>query len=169
MQRQSYQVKTVLEKKGARKKTFLAFKDSLGNPLSRSPLVYSLPGKWSDPETEQKVRFSQNHFGRNTHFRVIFDVLTRVSPPSYQSAHLRRVCGSAHVRRSPAAPKRQKERNSSCSRQNKSKASNLFPPSALPETRTIHMQAAERETGRSTGRLTDGQQDERIIPERGGR
>ena len=39
MQRQSYQVKTVLEKKGARKKTFLAFKDSLGNPLSRSPIV----------------------------------------------------------------------------------------------------------------------------------
>ena len=38
MQRQSYQVKTVLEKKGARKKTFLAFKDSLGNPLSRSPI-----------------------------------------------------------------------------------------------------------------------------------
>ena len=37
MQRQSYQIKTVLEKKGARKKTFLAFKDSLGNPLSRSP------------------------------------------------------------------------------------------------------------------------------------
>ena len=37
MQRQSYQVKTVLEKKGARKKTFLAFKDSLGNPLSRTP------------------------------------------------------------------------------------------------------------------------------------
>ena len=37
MQRQSYQVKTVLEKKGARKKTFLALKDSLGNPLSRSP------------------------------------------------------------------------------------------------------------------------------------
>ena len=29
MQRQSYQVKTVLEQKGARKKTFLAFKDSL--------------------------------------------------------------------------------------------------------------------------------------------
>ena len=39
MQRQSYQVKTVLEEKGARKKTFLAFKDSLGNPLSRSPLL----------------------------------------------------------------------------------------------------------------------------------
>ena len=39
MQRQSYQVKTVLEKKGARKKTFLAFKYSLGNPLSRSPRV----------------------------------------------------------------------------------------------------------------------------------
>ena len=38
MQRQSYQVKTVLEQKGARKKTFLAFKDSLGNPLSRSPI-----------------------------------------------------------------------------------------------------------------------------------
>ena len=37
MQRQSYQVKIVLEKKGARKKTFLAFKDSLGNPLSPSP------------------------------------------------------------------------------------------------------------------------------------
>ena len=37
MQRQSYPVKTVLEQKGARKKTFLAFKDSLGNPLSRSP------------------------------------------------------------------------------------------------------------------------------------
>ena len=29
MQTQSYQVKTVLELKGARKKTFLAFKDSL--------------------------------------------------------------------------------------------------------------------------------------------
>ena len=37
IQRLSYQVKTVLEKKGARKKTFLALKDSLGNPLSRSP------------------------------------------------------------------------------------------------------------------------------------
>ena len=36
MQRQSYQVKTVLENKGARKKTFPAFKDNLGNPLSRS-------------------------------------------------------------------------------------------------------------------------------------
>ena len=40
MQRQSYQVKTVLEKKGARKKTFLAFKDSLGNPLSRSTNMF---------------------------------------------------------------------------------------------------------------------------------
>ena len=39
MQRQSYQVKTVLEKKGASKKTFLALKDSLGNPLSRSPVA----------------------------------------------------------------------------------------------------------------------------------
>ena len=38
-------VKTVLEKKGARKKTFLAFKDSLGNPLSRSPLPNSGMGK----------------------------------------------------------------------------------------------------------------------------
>ena len=38
MQRQSYQVKTVLEQKGARKKTSLAFKDSLGNPFNRSPL-----------------------------------------------------------------------------------------------------------------------------------
>ena len=37
MQRQSCQVKTVLERMGSRKKTFLAFKDSLGNPLSRSP------------------------------------------------------------------------------------------------------------------------------------
>ena len=41
MKRQSYQVKTVLEKKGARKKTFLAFKDSLENPLSRSPMECS--------------------------------------------------------------------------------------------------------------------------------
>ena len=39
MQRQSYHAKTVLEQKGARKKTFLAFKDSLGNPLSRSPYI----------------------------------------------------------------------------------------------------------------------------------
>ena len=39
MQRQSYQVKTVLEQKGARKKIFLAFKDSLGYPLSRSPII----------------------------------------------------------------------------------------------------------------------------------
>ena len=39
MQRQSYHAKTVLEQKGARKKTFLAFKDSLGNPLSRSPNI----------------------------------------------------------------------------------------------------------------------------------
>ena len=37
MQRQSYQVKTVLEQKGGRKKTFLAFKDGLGIPLIRSP------------------------------------------------------------------------------------------------------------------------------------
>ena len=42
MQRQSYQAKTVLEKKGSRKKTFLAFKDSLGNPLSRSPPVVDI-------------------------------------------------------------------------------------------------------------------------------
>ena len=39
MQRKSCHVKTVLEKKGARKKTFEAFKDSLGNPLSRSPVA----------------------------------------------------------------------------------------------------------------------------------
>ena len=38
MQRQSYQVKTVLEQKGARKKTFLVIKDSLRNALSRLPL-----------------------------------------------------------------------------------------------------------------------------------
>ena len=38
MQRQSYHAKTVLEQKGAGKTTFLAFKDSLGNPLSRSPI-----------------------------------------------------------------------------------------------------------------------------------
>ena len=37
MQGQSYQVKTVLEQYNARKKTFLAFKDSPGNPLGRSP------------------------------------------------------------------------------------------------------------------------------------
>ena len=43
MQRQSYQVKTVLEKKGARKKTSLAFKDSLENPLSR--LLKNFPFK----------------------------------------------------------------------------------------------------------------------------
>ena len=41
MQRQSYQAKTVLEQKGAKKKTFLVFKDSLANPLSRSPSVSS--------------------------------------------------------------------------------------------------------------------------------
>ena len=41
MQRQSYQVKIVLEQKGARKKTFPAFKDSLINPLSRSPNVFT--------------------------------------------------------------------------------------------------------------------------------
>ena len=44
MQRQSYQVKTVLEQKGARKKTFLDFKDSPGNPLSRSPSVIPIDG-----------------------------------------------------------------------------------------------------------------------------
>ena len=38
MERHSYQVKIVLVQKGARKKTFLVFKDSLGNPLSRSPI-----------------------------------------------------------------------------------------------------------------------------------
>ena len=48
MQRQSYQVKTVLEKKGARKKTFLAFKDSLGNPLSRSPSEHTLAASSED-------------------------------------------------------------------------------------------------------------------------
>ena len=45
MQRQSYQVKTVLELKGARKKTFLAFKESLGNPLSRSPCLCRIDGQ----------------------------------------------------------------------------------------------------------------------------
>ena len=44
MQRRTYHVKTALEQKGARKKTFLAFKDSLGNPLSRSPSV--TPNHW---------------------------------------------------------------------------------------------------------------------------
>ena len=40
MKGQSYHVMTVLEQYDAsRKKTFLAFKDSPGNPLGRSPLV----------------------------------------------------------------------------------------------------------------------------------
>ena len=42
MQRQSYQVKTVLEQKGARKKTFLAIKAGLRNPLSRLPQISDL-------------------------------------------------------------------------------------------------------------------------------
>ena len=37
VQGQSYQVKTVLEQYNTRNKTFLAFKDSPGNPLSRLP------------------------------------------------------------------------------------------------------------------------------------
>ena len=79
---------------------------------------------------------------------------------SYLSVLLRTALWSAHVRGSPAAPKRQKERNS-CSRQNKSKASNLFHRFSLPPSLPAHMQAAERET--PTDRPTDGQ-DERIIP-----
>ena len=46
MQRQSYQVKTFLEQKGARKKTFLSFQDSLGNSLSRTPLYHLEVGTW---------------------------------------------------------------------------------------------------------------------------
>ena len=37
MQGQSYKVKIVLEQYDARNKTFLAFKDTSGNPLGRSP------------------------------------------------------------------------------------------------------------------------------------
>ena len=39
MQGQSHHVKTVLERQDARNKTFLALKDSHGNPLGRSPWV----------------------------------------------------------------------------------------------------------------------------------
>ena len=39
MQGQSYQVKTVLEQCDARKKAFLAFKESPINPLARSPRI----------------------------------------------------------------------------------------------------------------------------------
>ena len=39
MKGQSYLAKTILEQYDGRKKTFLAFKDSPGNPLGRSPFV----------------------------------------------------------------------------------------------------------------------------------
>ena len=45
MQRQSYQVKTVLEQKDARRKTFLLLKGSLRNPLGRSPIAIQLRGE----------------------------------------------------------------------------------------------------------------------------
>ena len=61
MQRQSYQVKTVLEQKGARKETFLAFKDSLGNSLSRSPMSLG----FDHHKTNTKASFTSTAIGRN--------------------------------------------------------------------------------------------------------